>query len=252
MINNRLSSLFVIFFSIFFSFATVNTHAADRANDLLRDIDKIMYATSYESYFQIINQNPSGIEQVITAYSAKQSDGKAVVLIIAPKQLQGRAVLRVGDDVWTHIPGELNLRKSTLRHSFVGGVFNNADYLATSFTTDHRAEIISENKDRYIINLTPKTDTIPYKNAELYVNKRNLRPTKLVQFAGTNVIIKTIKYDHSKKSLDGKSIQVQMSTEAEENRKYRSTIKAGDTRKRTFPEMTFTKEILPKVGSILK
>jgi hypothetical protein len=251
-INNRVSSLLVFLLSAFLLFAPADTHAANRGNDLLKERDGIMSATSYESYFQIINQNPNGTQNHITAYSAKQSDGKAVVLIVAPKQLQGRAVLRLGDEVWAHIPGELHLRKSTLRHSFIGGVFNNGDYLATSFATDHFAEIISENKKRYILNLTPKTEDIPYKNAELYVNKRNLHPTKLIQFAGPNLIIKTIKYDHSKKAIDRKTILIKMSTEAEENRKYRTTIKTGDIRKRTFPDSIFTKEILPKVGSILK
>jgi hypothetical protein len=251
-INNRVSLLLVTILSVFLLLAPAYTHAASRGNDLLQKIDSIINATSYESYFQIINHNPNGTQSRITAYSAKQSDGKAVVLIVAPRKLQGRAVLRLGNDVWAHIPGELHLRKSTLRHSFVGGVFNNGDYLATSFATDHNAEIISENKKSYILNLTPKTEIIPYKNVELYVDKRSLRPTKLVQFAGPKIIIKTIQFGYSKKSTNSKTMLTEMSTEAEENRKYRTIIKTGEIRKRSFPEATFTKEILPKVGSIFK
>ncbi|MBF0380081.1 MAG: outer membrane lipoprotein-sorting protein [Magnetococcales bacterium] len=252
MINNTKRPLFVIIIPLILLLTLVNSHAASRGDDLLQEIDGIMNASSYESYFQIINHTPNGSENRITAYSAKQRDGKAVVLIVAPKKLQGRAVLRLGDDVWTHIPGELHLRKSTLRHSFVGGVFNNIDFLTTSYAIDHKTAIISENKKRYVLKLIPKSDSIPYKFIEMYVPKKDLRPTKLIQFADHELIIKTIYFDYSKKAADGKTVLISMNTVAEDNRKYSSTIKTGDIRKRIFPDMTFTKDILPKVGSILK
>ncbi|MBF0454493.1 MAG: outer membrane lipoprotein-sorting protein [Magnetococcales bacterium] len=232
-------------------FSTVS-QAENQAEALLEQIDKKRTPASYESYFNIINQQPDGREKKITAFAAKRSDGQAAVLIVSPPALRGRAALRMGNEIWTHFPGETQLRKSTLRHALVGGVFNNGDFLATSFQADHDAVKVREVKGRYILTLLPKQPLLPYQSIELTVNKRTLRPLSLVQFASPGVIIKTIQFDYSRRSDDGKTTLTTLTTRAEANKLYRSEIRIGRINKRDFPDTTFTKELLPRLGSILK
>ena len=250
--NNRVSCLAAVLLAVFVLLSSATSQAENRGDTLLKEVDQQMNPTSYETYFQIINKMPNGKENRITAYSAKQGDGKAVVLIVAPQELQGRAVLRRGEEVWTHFPGETKLRQSTLRHAFIGGVFNNIDYLATSFAIDHQARLIKEDKKQFILELTPKTDDIPYRSIELVVDKKSMRPVKLVQFASPGVVIKTVTFDHSRLSKDGKTVLTAIKTEAEANRLYRSIIQTGNTKEREFPNSTFTKELLPRLGSIMR
>ena len=250
--NNKISSIFSILAGLFILLPSISGLADDRGDKLLEQVDKRMSKTSYETYFQIVNQLPNDKEIRMTAYSAKRQTGEAVVLIVTPPSLKGRAALRIGKEVWTHVPGETKLRKSTLRHAFVSGVFNNGDYLSTSFGADHRAEILKKDGKSYLLLLTPKKTDLPYHSMELLIDKKSMYPSRLTQYAAPGVVIKTVKYDYSRRSEDGKTTLTTLNTEAEANRLYRSAIAIGKVKERKFPDSTFTKEQLAKIGTVLK
>lgn len=242
-------------------FLTLSVQAGEgdggRGEMLLGKVDaQATPAPSYETYFQIVNTLPNDKENAITAYSAKRQDGKAVVLIVSPPRLQGRTLLRQGNEVWVHIPGETQLRQSTLRHALVSGVFNNGDLLMTSFQADHRGVFLREDADSITLKLlpkdaeTPETSIYPYRFAELTVDKESYLPIEMVQYAGNGVVIKTIRYDYQKK--EGQSPLPTLSTAAEANPGYRSAIRVGNMKARAFPDAAFTKEQLSRVGSVLR
>ncbi|MBF0447015.1 MAG: outer membrane lipoprotein-sorting protein [Magnetococcales bacterium] len=250
--NRLIFSLLWVVLVTFSALLPANVQAGEREQMLLKQIDQQMHPGSYERYFQIINHQPNGKKNQITAYSAEDGNGKAVILIVAPKTLQGRAALRLGDQVWTHIPGEIQLRESSLRHALVGGVFNNADLLSVPFHLNHTLEKVTENKNQLTVTLTANSADIPYQYIELTVDKKSKTPLTLTQFATAGIVIKTIDFSYGKKSPDSEQPLPTLSTMAEENNKYRSEIQTGTIRSRNFPAETFTQSLLPQLGSILK
>ena len=251
--NRQATGIYTIILIFFIIFTVKTSHAQSPGDAILQKVDGIGHPSTYEVYFQIINTLPNGKTKQFTAYAAKELDGAAAVLIVAPETQRGRAVMRLGEEVWTHIPGETKLRKSTLRHAIVGGVFNNGDYLQATFAKDHKAELLLESNDNYTLRLTPKVaNFLPYSTMNMVVEKASLRPISMVQFAAPDVIIKSVEIDYSRLADDGKTALPTITTTAEDNSLYRSTIRVGNIRERKFPAATFSKENLPRFGSVLK
>ncbi|MBF0126006.1 MAG: outer membrane lipoprotein-sorting protein [Magnetococcales bacterium] len=222
------------------------------ADEILRQMDRKLHATSYESYARIAFEVPNGRVRTVTLYSARKSGRQALAVVVAPDDMKGRAVLRVGDGVWMHVPGELELRKSSLMVSMVGGVFNNADLLTGDFLEEYQPTLLGEEESAWRLELTPRFAGSPYARMELRVDKKNLTPVELAQFDGGGGRIKTIRYQDVQ-TMDGDHLHpMTMETVSGLNARYRSSWHLGQMTGRDFPAEAFTREFLPRAGRLMK
>lgn len=225
---------------------------AVEADDILRQVDQNFFRKSFQSFSVITNYSADGREHRLTVYVAKQADGKAVALVVSPESLRGRAALRLGDVVWTHIPGEIEPRKGGLAHSLVGGLFNNYDILGADYRIDHTVQLLAEDRTHFILELTPRAAGLPYHHAEMKVDKKLMLPDEIVQLTDGKLVLKKIQFTQNADFNKGWVRPAQMETSSEVNVRYRSVWHWGRLEERTFPGTFFTVEFLPSVGTILK
>lgn len=229
---------------------TAPTQTVVDAESLLKQVDKKLHPDSFESYYRIINRLPNGRKKIFTLYSA-QNNHQAVALIVSPDVLRGRAVLRLNDQVWLHIPGEIEPRQGTLGQSLVGGVLNNADLLLTNYSELYTATLLEEKSDSYLLQLIPKSQAIPYAKLIMRVNRKLMVPQTVSHYSARGTVLKTI---HFKKisSISGLIRPHVLTTASDLNKKYISTKELGRISPRKFPENTFDKAFLSTVGTLLK
>ncbi|MBF0626597.1 MAG: outer membrane lipoprotein-sorting protein [Magnetococcales bacterium] len=222
------------------------------ATEILQTMDRKMHAASYESFNRITFELPNGRQRVVTLYSAKASGRRALLVVVAPDELRGRAVLKVGDEVWMHMPGELETRKSNPMLSVVGGVFNNADYLIGDFSEEYQATLVSEEPTHWNLSLKPLFPIVPYARLELKVDKTSLMPLELTQFDAGGFALKTIHYKDAQPASGDHLVPMLLETFSGLNAAYRSSWRVGRMESREFPANAFTREFLPQAGRLMK
>lgn len=230
--------------------ATEESTAVD-AEELLLQVDRALHPDSCELFVTLTNQMPNGRTSRVSLYGVKGTGKKAAVLVVAPPDLLGRAILRLEDDVWMHLPGELEVRQSSLSHALVGGTFNNADLLMTDFSVDYTATLLEEQTDFYRLVLTPRSVRTPYTKLIMQVDRKLLLPISVEQYGANGVLVKTVTFDEVV-GLHGFPRPVVMKTDSAMNKKYAATWRLGSIKPRTFPAEAFTKAFLPRVGTLFK
>lgn len=232
------------------------TEAAPRsatpgAAAILRQVDRNLRPESSETFFRLVNHLPSGRTRQLALYAAKMHGRRAVALILSPDELRGRAVLRRGDKIWLHIPGELALRDGTLNQSLAGGVFNNADLLMGDFGDDYQPALLEEGADFYVLELTPRSGAWPYTRVVMRVDRAQMLPTTLAQYSADGALVKTVVFEQVRLLSDITRPSV-MRTTSEVNHRYSATWNLGVMRPRTLSDETFSTAHLPSIGRLLK
>ncbi len=222
------------------------------AEEILRRVDERQHPRSFELFFQVVNRRPNGRKNSITVYSVQSGDDRAAAVIVSPKEMRGRAVLRRGKKIWKHVPGELKPRPGHLRQSLPGGVFNNADILTVNLLADYEP-VILKREDRDIwLQLTARHGAMPYEKMHLLVDGRTFIPITLVQFGPKNVAMKTIHFTKAGPFGGNHVRSREMHTVSGMNKRYASTIRLGWMKERSFSDEAFSIEFLPKLGVLLK
>ena len=117
-------------------FAAGAVFAADGA-DILRKVDRNLEPESYEMYRKLINIEPDGSKKEFVLFSVKKGRDKVAALFLSPASDKGRATLRLGDNMWLHIPAVGKPVRITSLQSVTGGVFNNADILRLDYSDEY-------------------------------------------------------------------------------------------------------------------
>ncbi|MBF0417849.1 MAG: outer membrane lipoprotein-sorting protein [Magnetococcales bacterium] len=222
------------------------------AMEILKSVDRTMHAVSCESFNRVTYELPNGNQRFVTLYTARASGRRALMVVVSPEELRGRAVLKVGDEAWLHMPGELETRKTTLLQSVVGGVFNNADFLLGDFSEEYRPTLDSEDEEHWKLTLKPLYPSTPHASVRLTVDKKSRLPVSLTQYDAAGAALKTIQFSESR-DLDGAHrAPMLLETASGLNQAYRSSWRVGRIDEREFPDNVFTREFLPGAGRLMK
>src|SRR3972149_3001417 len=103
--------------------------SAPATTEILKKVDANLQPESFESYRKLIDVQPSGARREYLLWTLKKGDDRIASLFLAPASEQGRATLRLGDNMWLYIPGVGKPIRITSLQSVTGSVFNNADIM---------------------------------------------------------------------------------------------------------------------------
>ena len=172
--------------------------AAMDGNEILLQVDRNLQPESYEMYRKLINIEPDGSKKEYVLYTVKKGQDKMVALFLSPASENGRATLRLGDNMWLYIPNVGKPLRITSLQSVVGGVFNNSDILRLDYSTEYNATIEEASADLYTLDCKAKTTTVAYDRLKMTVDKKAMVPTTIECYAASGMLIKTLYYKESK------------------------------------------------------
>ncbi len=245
------SMKFVLLFAsiccVLFSGAQVS---AMEAEEVLRIVDSNLAPESYESYRKLINIEPDGSKREYVLYTIKKGQDLVASVFLEPASEKGRATLRLGENMWLHIPSVAKPVRITSLQSVTGGIFNNADIMRLDYSVEYAPESMDESENSYVLRLKAKTNNVAYDKLEMLVEKKRLTPTEIRCFAASGMLIKTL---HFKKMTDFGNGFVRpaiVETDSPLHKGYMSIMIFAKMRAREFPDEVFTLNYLPRIETL--
>jgi len=218
--------------------------------EILERVDENLQPGSLEMYRKLINIEPNGSKKEFVLWFLKKDQDKVVTYFLSPASEEGRATLRLGDNMWLLIPSVGKPIRITSLQSVVGGVFNNSDIMRLDYSVEYDVAGLSEESGRYLLDLKAKTGQVAYDRLKMWVLKEALVPTKVDCFAATGLLIKTITFKEPKDIGDGVVRPAVMETESPLQKGYKSVMISANLKKRDFPDEVFTLNYLPRIKDL--
>ncbi len=217
---------------------------------ILQQVDHNMEPASYEEYRRLTNVEPDGSRKEYLLYVVKKGRDRIVALFLSPPSDQGRATLRLGENMWLYIPNVGKPVRITSLQSVVGGVFNNADILRVDFTAEYNVESVQDQQDAYLLLLKAKTNAVAYDRLKMWVDKKTLLPVTIEAYAASGLLIKTLHYSDVKNFGDGIVRPSVLETDSPLYKGYKSVMVDLRIKKRALPDEVFTLNYLPRVEDL--
>lgn len=219
-------------------------------NQLLLEIDRNLSPESYESYRKLINIEPDGKKKEFTLFTVKKGLDKVASVFLAPASEKGRSTLRLGDNMWLHIPNVGKPIRITSLQSVVGGVFNNADILQLDYATEYDVLKVEEEGAEYLLHLKAKTKTVAYDQIKIRADKQKKLPIKIECLTEAGMLIKTL-YLKDVKDFGGGIVRpAVIETDSPLYKGYKSVMIMAKVKKRTFKDEVFTLTFMPNLESL--
>jgi len=220
------------------------------ANTLLEKIDRNLQPASSESYKKLTNIEPNGSKKTFLLYQAKKGKEKMVALFLEPESEKGRATLRLGDNMWLYIPNVGKPIRIASMQSVVGGVFNNSDIMRLDFSAEYKVIGQKESRNTYTLTLKAKNASVAYDKLIMTVDKKSVTPKKVVCYASTGMLIKTLTYKNIKKFAPGIVRPAVVETVSPFYKGYKSIMVYGKITPKNFANEVFTLDNISKVGTL--
>ncbi len=226
-----------------------NLWAVD-GTELLQQVDANLQPPSYEMYRKLINIEPDGSKKEFVFYTVKQGKDKMAILFLSPASEKGRVSLRIGDNMWLYIPNVGKPIRITSLQSVVGGVFNNSDIMRLDFHVEYDVEKLSDQGDKWLLELKAKTGAVAYDRLRMTVDKKTVLPLDIECIASSGMLIKTLHYSDIKDLGDGFVRPAKLVTDSPLYKGYKSVMVFAKIKKREFDDEVFTLDFMPKVGEL--
>lgn len=217
---------------------------------ILEQVDRKMQPESYEMYRKLINIEPDGSKKEYILYTAKKDRDKMIALFLSPASETGRSTLRLGENMWLYIPNVGKPIRITSLQSVIGGVFNNSDILNLDYSVEYTVKSISEEGDRYFLELKARNATVAYDGLKMEVEKNTLLPMVIECYAASGLLIKTLRYDKIEDFGNGLVRPSVLETDSPLHKGYKSVMVFAKLQERAFKDEVFTLNYLPKVEEL--
>lgn len=222
------------------------------AHTILQRLDEQLWPKSAEFYAQLVHQQPKGEVNRLIYYGARTRPNHWAILFVGPDDWKGRTLMRRGLDMWLRIPGEVELHKLVLRQSLTEGLLSNGDIFHGDFANDFYGEIMEETDKHWLILLRPQESVGNYSYVELKVWRADMLPVEARYFAKEGNLLKVVYYKEVRKFAGQWNRPSLLVAENPVNLGYQTQWRLGSLKERTFPPETFSKEFLPRIGTLLK
>jgi hypothetical protein len=230
--------------------ALVGEAGALSGDEILLQVDRNLTPESFESYRKLVNIEPDGSRREFILFTVKKGNDRVASLFLSPASEEGRATLRLSDNMWLYIPNVGKPVRITSLQSVVGGVFNNADVMRLDYRSEYDVEQMKDQGDTYLLVLKAKTRTVAYDRLKMTVDKTALVPTEIECYASSGLLLKTLHFKETK-TFDGNIRRPSViETDSPLQKGYRSIMIFAKIRKRDLPDEAFTLGFLPRVESL--
>ncbi|MCK4578051.1 MAG: outer membrane lipoprotein-sorting protein [Candidatus Marinimicrobia bacterium] len=244
---NSIRLTIILFLALYPQFLLAND-----GNQILRKVDERLFPESFESYRKIINEEPNGNVKEFVFFTVKKGRDKVAMLYLEPASDRGRATLRLGDNMWLHIPNVGRPIRITSMQSVVGGVFSNADIMQLDYSVEYTAEIQEQTDEVWILSAKALTKTVAYDRLKMWVQKDSYNLLKIEAYAATGMLIKTINFKEIKDFGGGIIRPAVMETTSPLYKGYRSVMIYAGMKKRSLADEVFTLAYLDRLVELRK
>ena len=219
-------------------------------DEMLKKVDRNLNPESFEMYRKLINVEPDGSKKEFVMYSVKKGKDKIASVFLSPASEKGRSTLRIGESMWLYIPNVGKPIRITSLQSVTGGVFNNSDIMRVDYSAEYNCEKVEPVDNGHILHLKAKTNTVAYDRVKMWVYGKRLLPDKIVCFASSGMLIKTLYFKKVKDFGGGLVRPAVIETDSPLYKDYKSIIIFAKVKARDLPDEVFTLNYMSKVEGL--
>lgn len=184
--NKKIIIILIIILLIILSIFFIKNMAkkSENGNNITSQeiVNKVLNISSYEVEIEatITSNKNQNTYKIIQKYQSPDYNSQTV---IEPKNIEGTEIIREKEKI-TLKNTKLNLTKIIEEYPEIGG--NNLDL--STFINEYNnndKKKAEENEDEIILKVEVDTNNSHIKEKELYIDKKNIKPTKMIIY-GTN------------------------------------------------------------------
>ena len=225
--------------------------AALNGDAILRAVDRKMRHESYEMYRKLINVKPDGSRREFVMYTIAKGRDRVANQFLAPAYDQGRALLRLGENMWLYLPDvKLQPIRVASLHSVVGGIFNNWDLMHLELADEYDVDSVQEEGDSYLLSLKAKTRSTPYDHLTVWAGRDSLLLERIEAYATSGLLIKSLDFKDTKDFGDGIVRPAVIETKSPLWQGYKAVMVFAQMRKREFPDEVFSLSYMSRIGDL--
>ncbi|MGD8484786.1 MAG: outer membrane lipoprotein-sorting protein, partial [Thioalkalispiraceae bacterium] len=117
-------------------------------------------------------------------------------------------------------------------------------------STEYDVQSYSKEKDHSLLELKAKNNSVAYDRLKMWVDNKNLVPTRIEAYAASGLLIKTLHYSKITDFGNGIVRPAMLETDSPLYKNYKSVMLFSKIQKRDFPDEVFTLNYLPRVESL--
>jgi outer membrane lipoprotein-sorting protein len=137
------------------------------------------------------------------AHIVFKKDKGTLMTFTRPPRERNKQILLIKDNMWMSVPGVSRPVRLSGKDSFMGTSFSNRDLMDYDMHNDYKSAILEENDREYKLELVATNRNVPYPRIVMWVEKKNLLPTRQELYALSGNLIKTMAFTDVK-DLGGK------------------------------------------------
>lgn len=181
----------VVGFAVAAKLAKTTAEKSIPADEILRKADEVRCPTT--SYFMEVDVINNKSDDKVKVEVFTKGRERTRVNTISPARDRGRNMLMIGEDMWAYIP---NLKRSVrvaLNQKLTGQAAI-GDVSRMRWWGDYSAELVSENKQTWLLLLTANKKGLTYEKVRVLVEKKSFRPLSADYLSGSGLLLKQAKF----------------------------------------------------------
>lgn len=231
--------LYILTYLIISSFFNV----CEASNKIIKKVDELMNPDAKVKTILIYENEGEIKEKYEIFYFTKDNNQKVIVRFAAPARQIGNDIIMIDKNVWMYQKKAGRILKIPSNLSFGSTGFCYGDIVRLNMSENYLCEIITEDNDKWLLNLKAKERNAPYFRIELSVKKEGYIPIKGICFSRNNKIIKEIKYEGIKK-INNKLKPTLIIVISHYDEGNRSVLRIEEEILKKYPDIIFNKRNL--------
>jgi len=181
------------------------------AQDIIRQAEELMRGTTAIGVYEMTITTPDW-ERTLTMRFWEDVDGeKAFVRVTDPPKERGTASLKLGNEMWTYLPGverSMKIPPSMMSQSWMGSDLTNEDIVhGDDFVDQYEHELLDtttvDAQPVYVIRSVPKPDApVVWDQIVTYARVSDYLPAQQDYFDEDSVIVRRMRYGEFKEMGD--------------------------------------------------
>lgn len=226
--------------------------AQPSATEILQKAIQAQFPENFIAVMEMVGTKPGQADVTVQLKIFKKGSDKALLEVLAPPEIKGQKILRVGDTAKILFPEICKLVAITQNTSIFGTAFSAADVLRVDLVKDYNATLVGTeklgDKEAYKLDLKAKDETVPFDRVLYWVEVKTFLPLRGEYFTLSGKLLRTLIYLEPK-TLGGAVRQSKLVIEDAlvAGAKTTLTIREMDAKKpEELPDEMFTEEALLK------
>lgn len=192
----RLLSLVTIVISLLFGGITEGQPPS--ATEILQKAVQTQFPENFIATVEMVGTKPGQADTTMQLKIFKKGSDKGLLEVLAPPEMKGQKILRVGDTAKILFPGICKLVPITQNTSIFGTAFSAADVLRVDLVKDYNATLVGterlRGKEAYKLDLKAKDETVPFDRVLYWVEVQTFLPLKGEYFTISGKLLRTLSY----------------------------------------------------------